>query len=134
MNTHLKNSPPSAVNGRLLRWGERHAVAIYTRDGVCWVAEFRDGCGELIDATTFFHFHAGTLRHADGRRAAALESATALTQELLEKIEGLHRQADARHSRRVGARAAFLVPLQRYCSDMASRIRGLASKRTQGLS
>ena len=49
----------NTTEGRLLRLGEGHEVAIYRRDGVCWPAEFRHGRGELIDAASWFRFHAG---------------------------------------------------------------------------
>ena len=131
MNACPENSLPIPVEGHLLLLGERHAVAIYKRYSVHWVAEFKNGCGELTDATTWFRFHAGTLRHSHARRAAALQSTMVLPEEVLETIECLHRQAEARDARIVSAGVAVLDSVQRYCSDMASRIRGLASKRTQ---
>lgn len=134
MNAYPESSLPIPVEGHLLLLGERHAVAIYKRDNVHWVAEFIDGCAEITDATTWFRFHAGALQHSRRRRAAALQSATALPEEVLKNIECLHRQAEARDARIVSAGVAVLDSVQRYCSDMASRIRGLASKRTQELS
>jgi len=69
--------------------GTGHTIAIYKRNGVCWVAEFRDGRGERDYAGSWFRFHAGGLRYCHNRRRAALESSTPLTPEMLEKIERL---------------------------------------------
>ena len=45
--------------GQLLRHSERREVAIFLRDGVLWVADFIDGQGQLVEATTWFRFHCG---------------------------------------------------------------------------
>jgi hypothetical protein len=126
MNANPETSLPNAAAGQLLHLGERHLVAIYTREGVCWVAEFRDGRGELIDPATFFHFHTGALRYSHGRRAAALASATALTPEVLEKIERLHQSSNARDDKMLNVSVAVVESLMRYCREVASRISGQA--------
>jgi len=45
----------------LLKLDEGHWVAIYLRQGSNWVAEFRNGHGELTDAATWFRVPAGAL-------------------------------------------------------------------------
>jgi hypothetical protein len=129
MKGYTANQFANPVHGQLLRLSAQHEIAIYLRDGASWVAEFTDGRGELMDAATWFRFHIGTLRYSHGLRAAALKSATALTQEVLEKIERLHRQAEARDSKVLTGGLAVLESVKRYCSDMASRMHGLTSKR-----
>lgn len=79
-----------AISGSVLQLDERHKVAIYQRQGVCWVADFQDGAGRLVDAASWFRFHAGALRYSHGRRAAALGSSAPISPELAEQIERLH--------------------------------------------
>ena len=134
MNAKLETSSPSAMAGQLLYLGERHSVAIYTRDGECWVAEFSGGRGELIDAATFFHFHTGVLRYSHGRRAAALNSATPLMPEMLEKIERLHESSKARDDKMLNVIVAVVESLKRNWRNMASRIFGRSAKRAGRLS
>ena len=54
MNAQREDCSPSAITGNILHSSERHTVAIYRRDGQCWVANFQDGCGELTDAASWF--------------------------------------------------------------------------------
>jgi hypothetical protein len=80
-----------SIQGQLLRLSERREVAIFLRDGALWVADFVDGQGALIDATTWFRFNCGALSTAHARRRMVLESATPPSEELVERIERLHR-------------------------------------------
>ena len=93
MNISPESNASSLVHGQQLHLSGRYQVAIYTRGGVCWVAEFNDGHGVLTDAGTWFRVHAGELRYSHGKRAAALESATELSHEMLAQIERLHRDS-----------------------------------------
>jgi hypothetical protein len=94
MNDNRHTSTSTVNEGQLLRLREGHQVAIYKRDGVNWVAEFRNGRSELFDAAWWFYFHLGSLRYSHGIREAALDSATAITPEILAKIERLHRRVE----------------------------------------
>jgi hypothetical protein len=134
MNRNAENDFSDTVRGHLLHLGERHQVAIYARNGMRWVAEFREGRGELIDAATWFHFHAGALRYSHGKRAAALESATALTQELLEEIERLHQTDEHHRAQMADIRVGVLESLKRYFSNSLPRFTARASKRAQRFS
>jgi hypothetical protein len=99
LNLRLEPRRARSLQGQLLRLSERREVAIFLRDGALWVADFVDGQGALIDAVTWFRFNCGTLSpHA--RRRMVLESATPLSEELVERIERLNRPAitDRRHA------------------------------------
>jgi hypothetical protein len=94
MNDDMRASTTTMADGQLLRLREGHQVAIYKRNGVNWVAEFRNGRSELFDAAWWFYFHLGSLRYSHGMRETALDSATAITPEVLAKIERLHRRVE----------------------------------------
>jgi hypothetical protein len=98
---NLRPEPRRArsIQGQLLRLSERREVAIFLRDGALWVADFVDGQGALIDAITWFRFNCGALSTAHARRRMVLESATPLSEELVERIERLHRPAAADNRR-----------------------------------
>jgi hypothetical protein len=84
------NRDQTAVpNGNLLRLGERE-IAIYQRDGVAWVADFRGGRGEIFTAGEWFALN------GRGRvlRRAGLASMAPLTAPLVERIERLHGTED----------------------------------------
>jgi hypothetical protein len=128
MNGHFEKAVPNSIDGHLLQLGEGYEVAIYTREGVFWVAEFRDGRSELLDASTFFRFHAGALRYSNRRHAAALESARGLTPEVLDRIERLHQQLEADDARILGAGVAVVAAVMRCCRSLALMIRGRTAK------
>ncbi len=93
METHLNLHSPHKLQGQMLRLGEHHAVAIYLRDGVIWVADFVDGQGVLVDANTWFRFNCGNLANSHSLRRMALESAIPISSELGMRIEALHAAA-----------------------------------------
>jgi hypothetical protein len=80
------------VTGNLLRLGEGHEVAIYMREGSCWVAEFRDGRCQLLDAATWFRSPGAPMMSCHRWRAAALDTMQRLPPEIVDRIERLHRQ------------------------------------------
>jgi len=85
-----------SLQGQVLRLSERREVAIFLRDDALWVADFVDGDGVLMDAITWFRFfNCGAQSTADARRRLALESATPLSEELIERIERLPCRRDA---------------------------------------
>ena len=134
MNTHFENAVPNSIDGHLLRLGQGHEVAIYTRDGVFWVCEFRDERNELLDAATFFRFHAGVLKHSKRHYAEALESAMALTPEVLERIERLHQQLEAHDARIRDASIAVVASVMRCCRGLTLMIRARTAKIAERLS
>lgn len=78
------------MQGQVLRLSERREVAIFLRDGALWAADFVDGDGALMDAITWFrYFNCSAKATADARRRLILESATPLSEDLVERIERL---------------------------------------------
>ena len=91
MKPDAAHAPAAPIQGQVLRRTERREVAIFLRDDALWIADFLDGCGELVDAVTWFRFNcAGTAVSAAERRML-LESATPLSAELAAKIDALVR-------------------------------------------
>lgn len=84
----------TSINGYVIGRGGAHSIAIYERSGVSWVAEFRDGRGELMNANTWFYFHAERLGYWNRRQA--YKSVQPLTPAMLEEIERLHHDREAR--------------------------------------
>jgi hypothetical protein len=114
MASKFEDRLPSHIQGQMLRLGEHHAVAIYLRDGVMWVADFIDGQGALVDANTWFRFNCGTLANSHALRRMALESATPISLELSERIEALHGAAvTGRDQDLVGLAKAYITSLRR---------------------
>jgi len=94
MPTDIRTSE-SVISGNVIHIGDEQTVAIYQRNGVCWIADFQRGVGQLVDAASWFRFHAGVLRYSHRRRGQALETMTPISPELAEQIELLHRPAQA---------------------------------------
>jgi len=90
-----------------------HSVAIYERDGISYVAEFRDGVGEFAYAHTWFRFHAEVLRYCRNRRVMN-HSATPLPAETLEKIERLHGESESRQQRMLAVPRNAAAAAKRY--------------------
>ena len=84
--------------GQLLRRSERREVAIFLRDGVLWVADFIDGQGELVEATTWFRFHCGAYSTRQARTRMVRESASPLSVDLVRRIERLPRPVAIRRT------------------------------------
>jgi hypothetical protein len=120
-----------SIQGQLLRRSEHREVAIFLRDGALWVADFIDGNGRLIDATTWFRFNCGGLANSHARRRMALESATPISLELSERIEALHRAAvNGRGQDLVGLVKALIKSLRRgrLVALVAGRLRRRSSR------
>jgi hypothetical protein len=94
--------------GQLLRHSERREVAIFLRDGVLWVADFIDGQGELVEATTWFRFHCGAHSTRQARSRMVRESATPLSADLVQRIQRLPRPIGIR---RIGLLDRFVAAI-----------------------
>lgn len=74
------------MNGNLLQLGEAREVAIYRRNGVAWVADFRGGRSELFTVGEWFALNGrGSLL-----RRAVPDSVGPLPADVIERIERLH--------------------------------------------
>lgn len=94
MHTSRERDETALPRGSLLRLSETREVAIYLRDGVTWVADFRDGYGELFTVGEWF-----ALNHCGGvLRRMKLDPIAPLPDRVAERIEQLHcaeKSADA---------------------------------------
>jgi len=90
MNGNLGRDEAAVPNGNLLRLGEGREIAIYQRDGVSWVADFRGGRGWLFTAGEWFALNGrgGLLRRA------GLDSIAPLPEDVIERIARLHGAED----------------------------------------
>ena len=77
-------------NGNLLRLGETREIAIYQRDGLTWVADFRGARGELFTVSAWFAVNG----RSSLLRRAGLGSIAPLPAEVIERIERLHAAED----------------------------------------
>ena len=116
-----------AISGHAMHLSERHVVAVYRRNGVSWVAEFRDSRGELSDPASWFRSMLGTLRYSHGARRCALDRMTVLTPELISDIEALHSLAKARDERASSVPAWFAAALRCTSAWWARAISGWSS-------
>ena len=91
----METGPESggSIQGQLLRLSARREVAIYLHRGMLWIADFIDGQGELIEPELWFRFHCAAPGTRHARRRMLLESALPLSEEIVARIESLHRQA-----------------------------------------
>jgi len=132
MKDDLRTGTTPVVEGHVLHLREGLDVAIYTRNDVCWVAEFQHGRAALIDGTIWFRFHSGPLRQSHGNRAAALDSSSQLTPKVLAQIERLHLRAEQAATGPTRAAAIFHA-VRRWLGRGATGGRALASRRAQDL-
>jgi hypothetical protein len=124
MNTQRERPPFSTISGTMVQLSASDTIAIYRWDDLSWVAHFRDGCGELSDAATWFRANAAWLRSCRVGSVAALEKVEMLTPEMIETIGHLHRQTEARRARRASASLAAIATFGRACGEIASRLHG----------
>jgi len=127
MNTEFKPRTAPSINGHMIALGAGHSIAIHQKNGEGFVAEFRDGRAELMHAGTWFRFHAGGLRYCHNRRTA-FQSSMPLTPEMLEKIERLHRESEARQAMMLAVPRNAARAVQELCIGVMSSLRGRAAK------
>ncbi len=127
MNAESKPRNAPSISGHMIILGVGHSIAIYERNRECYVAEFREGGARLEYAGSWFRFHSGGLRYCHNRRTDLLSSAP-MTPEILETIERLHAESDARQQRVMAARNNAVAAARRYCLNVISRLRGRAAK------
>ena len=86
-----ETTEPGGITGQLLTLDDQHKVAIHSRAGELWVAEFHGDHAELVRATAWFRLHYGTC-HMSFSLRRALRSAVPLSNEMEVAIEKLHRR------------------------------------------
>ena len=91
------------IQGSLLRLPEGREIAIYLRDGVPSIAEFRNGQGELHSAGGWMSVNGRKLAHAQRRGEAGMVSP--IPAEAAVRIERLHRR----------------IPLSQHCAMLLQR-------------
>lgn len=131
MNTNQEQIHTSPLQGNLVRLGERHEIAIYLRDGMAWVADFKAGRGEVFAASAWFSLNRG----GSALRRMAHDSIMPLPEDVAERIEYLHRRMAKPSVRPAMPRElAMLIAglrnrLARFCGPLFERLRiGLALK------
>ena len=93
MNTKPKCTSASPLHGSLLRLSDRREVAIYLREGAGWVADFHNGCATLHSVSEWYSSGGGRmLVHA--QRRDAVETISPLPDEVIQRIESLHRRME----------------------------------------
>jgi hypothetical protein len=124
MDGNRGRNEAAVENGKLLRLGECREIAIYRRDGVAWVADFRGARGELFTAGEWFTLNGrGSLL-----RRAGSDSIEPLPAHVIERIARLHGAEDRVP---LGARAARLRDrLAKFFNEFSCRA-GALSPRTQ---
>jgi len=124
MDAQRERPPFSTLSGTSVRLSERDTIAIYRWDGLSWVAHFRDGCGELEDAATWFKVNAGLLRSCRVGSVAALETVEMLTPEMISRIARLHRRLDAERVARAQSSANAAAAFRRTCARVGAKLHG----------
>jgi hypothetical protein len=79
------------IQGQLLVLDDQHRVAIHSRNGELWVAEFRGDHAELVRAAAWFRLHYG-ICHMSFSLRRALRFAVPLSTEMVTAIEELHQR------------------------------------------
>ena len=106
MNGNANNIAVTTIQGQLLRIDDHHEIAIHTRNGRAWVADFVNGHGELMDATTWFRSHCGVFAVSHAWRRIALQTATPLSEEVVARIEALHKREESARGHPIAPPAA----------------------------
>ena len=81
----------SVMGGQLLTLDDQHKIAIHSRAGELWVAEFHGDRAELVRAAAWFHLHYG-IGHMSFSLRRALRFAVPLSNEMEVAIEKLHQR------------------------------------------
>jgi len=93
MNTTRESSGVSPTQGSLLRLSEHREVAIYLREGAGWVADFNNGRATLHSVSEWYTNGSGRML-AYAQRRDAVETISPLPDEIVRRIESLHRRME----------------------------------------
>lgn len=106
------------MHGSLLRSNDGRSMAIYLRDGVVSVAEFRAGRGRLLSVAEWHGFHARKVAHA--QRRGEVEVVFPIPGDVVALIEALHRRLGELNDHAFKRKAArFSAVLARIASGLA---------------
>jgi len=92
MNTNQERIGTTPPQGNLLRLSERREIAIYLREGAAWVADFNNGRVALSMASEWYSTGGGRML-AHALRRGEVETISPLPEEVVQRIEMLHRRA-----------------------------------------
>jgi len=93
MNTTRECTCASPIQGNLLRLSKHREVAIYLRESAAWVADFNNGRAELHSASAWYTNGDGRML-AHAQRRDAVETISPLPDEVVQRIESLHRRME----------------------------------------
>lgn len=85
------NMELETIQGQLLMLDDQHRVAIHSRGGELWVAEFREDHAELVRAVAWFRLHYGS-GHMSFSLRRALRFAVPLSSDMVATIAKLHQR------------------------------------------
>lgn len=105
------------MSGSLLRLNDGRSVAIYLRDGMAWVAEFRGSRGRLLSVGEWHCFHARGMAHAQRRGEAEILSP--IPGDVVARIERLHRRVGELNDHPFKRKTAIPAALAILCSRLA---------------
>lgn len=92
MNAKREQNGATPPQGNLLRFPGGREIAIYLRDGAAWVAYFNNGCAALHIAGAWYSTGNGRML-AHAQRRGEVEIISPLPDEVIPRIEALHRRA-----------------------------------------
>jgi hypothetical protein len=130
MNAESKARNAPSIDGYMIVLDAGQSIVIYERNGESYVADFRNGSGRLEYAHTWFRFHSQVLRYCRSRQAVG-HSFMPLTPQMLEKIERLHAESEARQETMLALPRTVAAAAQRYWTNVRSRLRRRAVKTSQ---
>ena len=88
MNTNPERNNTIPLSGNLLRLRARREIAIYLRGGTAWVAEFKNGHGEVHNVSAWFSLYGRALVHA--QRRGEVNIISPIPEDVVARIERLH--------------------------------------------
>ena len=102
MDSDRSNPSRTTFPGRVMHLGGGHRVVLHIRDELAWVAEFRDGRAQLVDAATWWRQVPPPLGSPLGR-ANALRNLGPLSPEVQRQVEQLHEERHQQWTQSTGA-------------------------------
>lgn len=130
MNAESEARSTPSIEGYMIALDAGQSIAIYERNGESYVADFRHGFEGFEYAHTWFRFHAQALRYCRSRRAVD-HSSMPLGPEMLQKIERLHAESEARQETMLALPRTAAAGARYYWTNVIARLRRLAANTSQ---